>query len=73
MILITSKKKQFPISDIGNIHDQLNNYYIQDVFSQQNDSIEYQDLLSKFTKLLDDFYKIIEDMKHFNNNNNNGY
>lgn len=71
MILITSKKKEFSIPEIGNIHNELNNFYIHNIFAYQNDSKQYQDLLSRFSKLLNDFYNIIEDMKRFNNNNNN--
>ena len=38
IILITSKKKEFPIPDIGNIHNDLNNYYSEEVFAFQTDS-----------------------------------
>ena len=72
MILINSnrERKEFSsISEISQIHDYLNNYYIQDVFAYQNDSKEYQNILSRFSKLLDNLYQIIEDMKRYNNNN----
>ena len=44
MILISDKKKLFEISQIGNIHNEQNNYYIHNVFSQQNNSKEYQEI-----------------------------
>ena len=78
MILINSKRerKEFSsISEISQIQDYLNNYYIHNVFAYQNDSKEYQNILSRFSKLLDNLYQITEDMKrynHCNNNNNNG-
>ncbi len=50
MILLTDKKKEFSISEIGNIHNELNNWNIQNVFNLQNDSVAYQNLVSKFTK-----------------------
>jgi len=72
MILITDKKKQFRIEEIGNIHNLLNNYYIQNVFVCQSGTKEYQDILTRFSQLLDILYQIIQDMKRYNNNNNSG-
>jgi hypothetical protein len=69
LILLTSKKKEFAsISEISQIHDYLNNYYIHNVFAYQNDSEEYQNILSRFSILLDNLYQTIEDMKRYNNN-----
>jgi DNA-binding ferritin-like protein (Dps family) len=50
----------------------LNNYYIHEVFAyQNNDSKEYQDIQTRFSNLLNDYYEIILDIKRYNNNNNN--
>lgn len=68
MILLSDKKKEFSISEISNIHNELNNYYIHNVFSCQSGSKEYQDILSRFSKMLDNLYQIIQDMKRYNNN-----
>jgi hypothetical protein len=59
MILITSKKKEFTIPQIGNLHNELNNFYIKEIFAYQNDSEEYQDILARFSELLDNLYQII--------------
>lgn len=69
MILITSKKKEFSTPQIENIHNGINNFYIKEIFAYQNDSKEYQDILSRISKLLDNLYQIIQDMKRYNNNN----
>jgi hypothetical protein len=66
---IDNRQEKVRIEKSGNINNELNNWHIQNVFSQQNDPVTYQDLVSKLSWLLDDFYKIVEDMKHFNNNN----
>ncbi len=72
MILLTSKKKEFvSISEISQIHDYLNNYYIHEVFACQSGSTEYQNILSRFSQLLDILDQIIQDMKRYNNKNNN--
>jgi uncharacterized UPF0160 family protein len=72
LILLTSKKKEFvSISEISQIHDYLNNYYIHNVFAYQNDSEKYQDIQSRFSNLVDSLYQIIQDMKRYNNKNNN--
>ena len=70
MILITDKKKQFEIPQIGNLHSELNNFYIKEVFAYQNDSEEYQNILTRFSTLLDNLYQIIQCMERYNNCNN---
>ena len=70
ILIISDKKKQFEIPTIGNIHNELNNFYIREVFAYQNDSKQYQDILSRFSKLLDNLYQIIKDMERYNNCNN---
>ena len=71
MILITSDKKEFSISQIGNLHNELNNFYINEIFAYQNDSEEYQNILTRFSSLLDNLYQIIQSMERYNNNCNN--
>jgi hypothetical protein len=71
MILITDKKIELDISQIKYLHNKLNDYYINEIFAYQNSSIEYQNILSRFSVLLDTLYKIIKDMEYFNNNNMN--
>jgi len=61
-LLITSKKKQFFISESGNIYNELNTWYTQNVFADQNDSEEYQDLLSRFSKVLAGLLDLIKEM-----------
>ena len=67
---MSDKRKEFRIEEIGNIHNQLNNYYIHNIFAFQNDTEDYQNILSRFSKLLDNLYQIIQDMTRYNNNNN---
>jgi hypothetical protein len=69
MILITDKKKEFDISQIKYLHNKLNDFYINEIFAYQNSSIEYQDILSRFSNLLNILYHLIQDMKRYNNNN----
>jgi hypothetical protein len=71
MILITDKKKEIDISKINYLHNKLNDFYINEIFAYQNDSIEYQNILTRFSNLVDTLYKIIKDMEYYNNNNNN--
>lgn len=70
MILLTSEKKEFPISEMESLHNQLNDYYNNNIYVYQNDSKEYQDILSRFSTLLDNLYQVIKDMERYNNNNN---
>jgi hypothetical protein len=70
-MLRNSKEKVFPICEIGNIHNDLNNYYIKEVYMpirmiQKNIKI----LLVDFQKSLEELYDLIQDMKRYNNNNN---
>ena len=71
MILITDKKTELDISQVKYLHNKLNDFYINEIFAYQNDSIEYQDILSRFSNILNILYQIIQDMKRYNNNNNN--
>ena len=68
ILIISDKKKQFEIPTIGNIHNELNNFYIKEVFAYQNDSKQYQDILTRFSILLDNLYQIIQQMERYNNN-----
>ena len=71
MILISSDKKELPILEIKNLHSELNNYFISYVYYCQHNSKQYQDILTKYTKILSDLYNLIQDIQRFNNNNNN--
>jgi hypothetical protein len=62
MILLSEDKKQFDISKIKYLHNKLNDFYINEIFAYQNSSIEYQHILTNFSKLLNNLYKIIKDM-----------
>jgi hypothetical protein len=71
MILLTSNKREFPITVIKNLHNALNDYYINEVYGyEQNDSSDYQNIVNRFSKSLEELYDLIQEMKRYNNNNN---
>ena len=59
----------FPIKRIENIQQELNNYYLQVIAFQDEDS-QYQDILTKFSENLSELENIIEDIRKYNNNKN---
>ena len=71
MILLTSNKREFPITVIKNLHDALNDYYINEVYAYQNDSLDYQNIVSRFSNNLEELYDLIKEMKRYNNNSSN--
>ncbi len=70
VLIISDKKKEFEVAQIGNILNELNNFYIKEVFAYQNDNADYQNILTRFSSLLDNLYQIIKDMECYNNCNN---
>ena len=59
----------FPIKRIEQIHQELNQYYSQIIAFQDKDS-QYQDISTKFSKTILELDNIIEDMRKYNNKNN---
>jgi hypothetical protein len=61
----------FPIKRIEKIHQELNYYYLQVIAFQDKDSQYYEDIVTKFSKTISELENIIEDMRKYNNNENN--
>ena len=59
----------FPIKRIEKIQEELYRYYLQVIAFQDKDS-QYQDVVTKFSKILSELDDIIEDMRKYNNKNN---
>ena len=59
----------FPIKRIEQIRQELNQYYSQIIAFQDKDS-QYQDISTKFSKTILELDNIIEDMRKYNNKNN---
>jgi hypothetical protein len=59
----------FPIKRIEQLHQELNNYYLQVISFQDNDS-QYQDIVNKFSKTISELDNIVDDMRKYNNKNN---
>jgi hypothetical protein len=51
MMLRNFKEKVFPISEIENMHNELNNYYIKEVYAYQNIQKNIKILLADFRKV----------------------
>ena len=60
----------FPIKRIEQSHFELNNYYSQ-IIAFQDKNLKYQEIVLKFSKILSELDEVIEDMRKYNNNNNN--
>ena len=69
MIILSEKRKYFAISKIGYIHQELNEYY-KEIRSSQDSSKEYQDILSRFSKILSELFVLNQLIQRYNNNNN---
>lgn len=59
----------FPIKRIEQIHQELNQYYLQIISFQDKDS-QYQNIITKFSRTLSELEDVIEDMRKYNNNIN---
>jgi hypothetical protein len=59
----------FPIKIIEKIQEELNHYYLQ-VIAFQDKDLQYQDIITKFSKNLSELNDIIEDIRKYNNKNN---
>ena len=62
--------EMFPIKRIEKLHQDLNDYYLQVIAFQDEDS-QYQGIVTKFSKNLTELDDIIEEMRKYNNNKNN--
>jgi hypothetical protein len=58
-----------PIKRIEQIHQELNHYYSQIIAFQDKDS-QYQDIVTKFSKIVLELESVIDDMRKYNNKNN---
>jgi hypothetical protein len=58
----------FPIKRIEQIHQELYRYYLQIISFQDKDS-QYQDIITKFSRIISELDNVIEDMRKYNNNN----
>jgi hypothetical protein len=59
----------FPIKRIEQIHQELNQYYLQIISFQDKDS-QYQNIITKFSRTISELEDVIEDMRKYNNNIN---
>jgi hypothetical protein len=59
----------FPIKRIEQIHQELNHYYSQIIAFQDEDS-QYQNIVTKFSRIISELDNVIEDMRKYNNNTN---
>jgi hypothetical protein len=57
----------FPIKRIEQIHQELNHYYSQIIAFQDEDS-QYQNIVTKFSRIRSELDNVIEDMRKYNNN-----
>ena len=57
----------FPIKRIEQIHQELNHYYSQIIAFQDEDS-QYQNIVTKFSRIISELDNVIEDMRKYNNN-----
>ena len=62
-------REMFPIKRIEQIHQELNQYYLQIISFQDKDS-QYQNIITKFSRTLSELEDVIEDMRKYNNNIN---
>jgi NTP pyrophosphatase (non-canonical NTP hydrolase) len=59
----------FPIKRIEQLHQELHHYYSQVIAFQDKDS-QYQDIVIKISKVIEELDEVIEDMRKYNNNKN---
>ena len=59
----------FPIKRIEQLHQELQNYYLQVIAFQDEDS-QYQDIIPKLSRTISELDSVIEDMRKYNNNTN---
>ncbi len=60
----------FPIKRLEKIQEELHRYYLQ-VIAFQNNTPQYQNIATKFSKNLSELEDIIEDIRIYNNNSKN--
>lgn len=63
------KREMFSIKRIEQLHQELDQYYLQ-VIAFQDKDLQYQDIVNKFSKRISDLDNIIENMRKYNNNKN---
>lgn len=61
----------FPIKRIEQLHQEIYYYYLQAITFQDKGSQYYEDIVNKFSKNLSELDTIIEEMRKYNNKNNN--
>jgi len=59
----------FPIKRIEQLHQELQNYYLQVIAFQDKDS-QYQNIIPKLSRTVSELDNVIEDMRKYNNNKN---
>jgi hypothetical protein len=59
----------FPIKRIEQLHQELQNYYLQVIAFQDEDS-QYKDIIPKLSRTISELDSVIEDMRKYNNNTN---
>ena len=59
----------FPIKRIEQLHQELQNYYLQ-VIAFQDKDLHYQNIIPKLSRTISELDSIIEDMRKYNNNTN---
>lgn len=57
----------FPIKRIEKLHQELNNYYLQ-IIAFQDEDLQYQYIINKFSKNLSELENIIKEIRKYNNN-----
>jgi hypothetical protein len=59
----------FPMKRIEQLHQEMNQYLLQIIAFQDKD-IQYQNIITKFSKNLSELDDIIEGLRKYNNKNN---
>jgi hypothetical protein len=59
----------FPIKRIETIYQELHHYYLQ-VIAFQDKDLQYQDIVTKFSKTILELEDIIQGIRMYNNKNN---
>ena len=59
----------FPMKRIEQLYQELNHYRLQIIAFQDKD-IQYQNIITKFSKIASELEDVTEDMRKYNNNNN---
>lgn len=57
----------FPIKRIEKLHQELDNYYLQ-IIAFQDEDLQYQYIINKFSKNLSELENIIKEIRKYNNN-----